>query len=203
MLKNKCAAIGLAGATAAGALFSGAPAYAQADLAQGWHHHRFRFYHRHASANLNRNRPRIFIRIYIYNRNNNVALAGQRQREQQREHQRQSLFDPGAVDAQQERIGAPGGNGAPGGVGAPGGISAPGTPAATPGSVLVPRAPRIATVRSSWTGRFERPTIVRDRSAVPQAQQPADSQAVSHNEPGVVRHNPANTSASPSGTGAQ
>jgi hypothetical protein len=74
VLKKTNAYSGLVIATAAGALLTGSPAYAQVDLASGSSsHHRHRSHNR--NWNGNHNRPKIYIRIYIYNKNNNKAIA--------------------------------------------------------------------------------------------------------------------------------
>lgn len=81
MLKKTSASIGLAIATAAGIMLSGAPAQAQSSSVFGCcSSHRIR--HHSSNWNGNRTRPRIFIRIFIYNKNNNAAVArnGARQR---------------------------------------------------------------------------------------------------------------------------
>lgn len=167
MLNIKCASIGLAVATAGGALLISAPlqtAQAQSDLVQG-SHSRHRFYHRHAHANLNRNRPRIFIRIYIYNKNNNLAIAGQQQREQQQQRQRE--FDPGRT----HRFPRP-------------------VPDLTPTTTAAQdattdRANRPYVLR-------DRPTVQNDQG-VARPNQPTRQQAVSHSEPSSAQHSPADS----------
>lgn len=176
MLNIKCASVGLAVATAGGALLMSAPAQAQSDLAQWHHRHRQTLFHRHSHVSVNRNRPRIFIRIYIYNKNNNIAIAGQRARQRQAELIRR----PRAIRAV--------GVGAPGNVGAPVSGQASGR---TTGDVGAP-AP----------GRESRPSVVRDRPAAergqgvaqpnqPQQPQPQQPQpAATHSDAGVVQHSP-------------
>jgi hypothetical protein len=80
VLKKTSANTGLVIATAAGALLTGSPAFAQPELVTGGHHHfshRFSHHSHHRNRNWNGNhtRPRIFIRIYIYNKNNNRTQA--------------------------------------------------------------------------------------------------------------------------------
>jgi hypothetical protein len=75
VLKKTSAYSGLVIATAAGALLTSSPAYAQVDLGRdsSSSSHRHRTHNR--NWNGNHNRPRIFIRIYVYNKNNNKAIA--------------------------------------------------------------------------------------------------------------------------------
>ena len=77
MLKKTSASIGLVVAAAAGAPLTSTPAYAQANLLQGWHshHHHSRHLSHNRNWNGNRHRARIFIRIYVINKNNNRAQA--------------------------------------------------------------------------------------------------------------------------------
>jgi hypothetical protein len=75
VLKKTSAYSGLVIATAAGALITSSPAYAQVDLGRdsSSSSHRHRTHNR--NWNGNHNRPRIYIRIYVYNKNNNRAIA--------------------------------------------------------------------------------------------------------------------------------
>jgi hypothetical protein len=79
VLKKTSACTGLAITTAAGALFTSSPAYAQAPAwgggCCGSHHSSHFSRHHNRNWNGNHNRPRIFIRIYIYNKNTNHARA--------------------------------------------------------------------------------------------------------------------------------
>lgn len=179
MLNNKCAPLGLVVAAAAGALLSGAPANAQPDLAQYWHHHSVRVYHRSHHLNLNRNRPRIFIRIYIYNRNNNVAIAGQREQQHQNQNQPTAVTPAPAPDLAAE----------------PGGVL--GAPAA------LRRSGFTGLLAAAHVGRpvpadepSDRPYIVRDQPATQAGQGAA---ADDQKAPGVVRHDPATVDSAPDG----
>jgi hypothetical protein len=101
VLKETSASIGLIIAATAGAPLTSSPAYAHANLLQGWHsHHHSRHHSHNHNWNGNRHRARIFIRIYIYNKNNNhaVAIAARPEHRHERPTRATTAADPVAGD---------------------------------------------------------------------------------------------------------